>query len=160
MNGWRITTINRTDLESILAIEQLSFQWPWDRISFESELSCLNTCNFAVKSAEADKEPQVVAYAFIRRVADELHILKIAVTPARRGHGIATWLLKRSFSAGARQGANSVYLEVRPSNISAIELYEKLGFNEIGRRPKYYTDSKEDALVMMKDIAKNLPRRH
>ena len=59
--------------------------------------------------------------------------------------------------AGARQGASSVYLEVRPSNLPAIELYQKLGFNEIGRRPKYYTDSKEDAVVMMKDIEMNLP---
>ena len=157
MNGWRIATINRTDLETILAIEQLSFQWPWGRISFEGELSCQNACNFAVRSAEADKEPQIVAYAFIRRVADELHILKIAVTPARRGHGIATWLLNRCFTVGARQGAGSVYLEVRPSNIPAVELYEKLGFNEIGRRLKYYVDSKEDALVMMKDLDKFQP---
>jgi len=157
VNGWRIATINRTDLEPILAIEQLSFQWPWGRISFEGELSCQNACNYVVKSAEADKKAQIVAYAFIRRVADELHILKIAVTPARRGHGIATWFLNHCFTAGARQGANSVYLEVRPSNIPAIELYEKLGFKEIGRRPKYYADSKEDALVMMKDLAKVQP---
>jgi len=157
VNGWRIATINRTDLETILAIEQLSFQWPWGRISFEGELSCQNACNYVVKSAEADKKAQIVAYAFIRRVADELHILKIAVTPARRGHGIATWFLNHCFTAGARQGANSVYLEVRPSNIPAIELYEKLGFKEIGRRPKYYADSKEDALVMMKDLAKVQP---
>jgi ribosomal-protein-alanine N-acetyltransferase len=63
---------------------------------------------------------------------------------------------------GTRQGANSVFLEVRPSNITAVELYEKLGFREIGRRPKYYTDSKEDALVMMKVLAKPVPptRRH
>ena len=157
MNGWRMATINRTDLEPILAIEQLSFQWPWDRISFEAELSCQNACNYVVKSTRADNEPQIVAYAFIRRLADKLHILKIAVTPARRGHGIATWLLNRSFTAGARQGASSVYLEVRPSNIAAVELYEKLGFNEIGRRPKYYMDSKEDALVMMKNLAKIRP---
>ena len=162
MNGWRIATINRTDLEPILAIEQLSFQWPWKCISFEGELSCQDACRYVVKSAEADKESQIVAYAFLRQVADELHILKIAVTPARRGHGIATWFLNRCFSIGARQGVNSVYLEVRPSNIPAVKLYEKLGFKEIGRRPNYYTDSKEDALVMMKDLRKNLPqtRRH
>jgi ribosomal-protein-alanine N-acetyltransferase len=154
VNGWRIATINRTDLEPILAIEQHAFQWPWGRISFEGELSCKNACNYLVKSAEADKESQIVAYAFIRRLADELHILKIAVIPALRRHGIATWFLDRCFTAGARQGANSAYLEVRPSNIPAIELYEKLGFNEIGRRPKYYADSKEDALVMMKDLTK------
>ena len=161
MNGWRIATINRRiDLEPILAIEQLSFQWPWGRISFEGELSCQNACRYVVKSAKADKEEQIVAYAFLRRVADKLHILKIAVTPARRGHGIATWFLTHCFTMGARQGANSVYLEVRPSNIPAVELYEKLGFKKIGRRPKYYTDSKEDALVMVKDLTKVQPLRH
>ena len=157
MNGWRIATIKRTDLEPILAIEQLSFQWPWGRISFEGELSCQTACNYVVKSAEANEvhlAAQIVAYAFLRRVADELHILKIAVTPALRGHGIATWFLSRCFTVGAQQGANSVYLEVRPSNIPALKLYKKLGFKVIGRRPKYYADSKEDALVMMKDFAK------
>lgn len=153
-----IATINRrTDLEPILAIEQLSFQWPWSRISFEGELSCQNAFNYVVKSAEAGKESQIAAYAFMRRVEDELHIFKIAVTPARRGHGIATWFLNHCFTMGAQQGANSVYLEVRPSNIPAFELYEKLGFKEIGRRPNYYADSKEDALVMMKDLDKFQP---
>ena len=160
MNGWRIATINRTDLEPILAIEQLSFKWPWGRISFEGELFCQNACNYVVKSADADNLSQIVAYAFFRRVADELHILKIAVTPAQRGHGLATWFLKHCFTLGARQGANSVFLEVRPSNTTAIELYQKLGFEEIGRRPNYYTDSKEDALVMMKDLAEKRPLRH
>ncbi len=136
MNGWRIETINRTDLEPILAIEQLSFKWPWGRISFEEELSCQNGCSYVVKSAKTDPESQIVAYAFLRCVADELHILKIAVTPARRGHGIATWILNHCFTMGARRGASSVFLEVRPSNTPAVELYEKLGFKEVGRRPK------------------------
>ena len=113
-----------------------------------------------VKSARADQEAQIVAYAFLRRVANELNLLKIAVTPNQRGHGIATWFLNHCFSMGAQQGANSVYLEVRVSNIPAINLYEKLGFREIGRRPNYYPDSKEDALVMMKDLAKILPIRN
>ena len=155
MNGWRIATISRTDLEPILAIEQISFEWPWGRISFEGELSCQNACNYVVKSADADNELQLVAYAFLRCVADELHILKIAVTPAHRGHGIATWILNHCFSMGTRRGANSVFLEVRPSNIPAVGLYEKLGFKEVGRRPNYYTNSNEDALMMMKKLTKS-----
>ena len=162
MNKWRIASINRTDLEPILAIEQLSFQWPWGRISFEGELSCQNAHNYVVRSAKADNKSQVIAYAFIRRAVDELHILKIAVTPAWRGHGIATWLLNSCFTMGTRQGVRSVHLEVRPSNIPAVELYERLGFQEIGRRPNYYADSNEDALLMMKVLAKPVPhtRRH
>jgi ribosomal-protein-alanine acetyltransferase len=161
VDGCQIVTINRSvDLDAILAIEQLSFQWPWRRRSFEGELSCPGAFGYVVKSAQADKEIQIVAYAFLRRILDELHLLKIAVTPSQRGRGIATWFLNHCFTMGAQQRANSVYLEVRLSNIIAIKLYEKLGFVEIGRRSNYYPDSKEDAVVMMKDIEMNLPLRH
>jgi ribosomal-protein-alanine N-acetyltransferase len=160
VNGWKIATIDRRiDLEPILAIEQLSFQWPWSRHSFEGELSCQNAFSYVVKSARTDGLAQVAAYAFLRQVVDELHVLKIAVTPAQRGCGMATWFLNHCFALGARQGANSVILEVRRSNITAIKLYEKLGFREIGCRPNYYSDSKEDALIMMKDLAKNQPEK-
>ena len=80
MNGWWIATINRADIEPILSIEQLSFQWPWGRLSFEDELSSQNASSYAVRSIEAGKEPSIVAYTFFRRVENELHILKIAVT--------------------------------------------------------------------------------
>ncbi len=150
MNGLQLATINETDLEPILAIEQNSFQWPWGRISFEGELNSRNACSYVVKSAEGDTCGQVMAYAFLRLAADELQILKIAVRPAWRGQGIATWLLERCFTISAGQGAKSAHLEVRPSNIPAVEFYQKLGFQVIGRQPEYYADSKEDALLMMK----------
>ncbi len=152
MKGWRISTVNRGDLELILAIEKLSFQWPWERISFEGELSCQNALSYVVKSAETGREDQIIAYAFLRRAADELHILKIAVAPAQRGQGIAACILNRCFTISAQQGADSVHLEVRPSNVPAMKLYEKLGFKVIGRRPNYYADSKEDALMMIKNL--------
>ncbi len=160
MKWWRIATVNKADLEPILSIEQLSFRWPWGRISFESELSGQNASSYAVRSVDAGNGSQVIAYAFLRRLANELHILKVAVAPARRRCGLATWFLNRCFTMGVRQGAHSACLEVRPSNIAAVELYEKLGFKEIGRRPNYYADSREDALVMMKNLAKILPLRH
>ena len=152
MNGWRISTVNPDDLKPILAIEELSFQSPWGRISFEGELACRDALNYVVKSSGSDRQEQIIAYAFLRRIDDELHILKIAVTPARREEGIATWILKRCFSIGVQHGADSVHLEVRPSNIPAVALYEKLGFKVIGRRPNYYTDSREDALMMVKNL--------
>lgn len=157
MNSWQLGTINRSDeLEPILAIEQRSFRWPWGRLSYEGELSCQNACNYIVKSSASGTGEQVVAYAFLRRVADELHLLKIAVTPARRGQGIATRLLRRCFAISAKQGATSVHLEVRSSNTPAIELYLKLGFEVIGRRHKYYANTQEDALLMMKNLKEEL----
>ena len=156
MNGLQLATVNETDLEPILAIELNSFQWPWGRVSFEGELNSQNACNYVVKSAEGDACGQVMAYAFLRLAADELQILKIAVKPAWRGQGIATWLLERCFTISAEQGAKSAHLEVRPSNIPAVEFYQKLGFQVIGRRPEYYADSKEDALLMMKSLKEDL----
>ncbi len=157
MNSWQLDTINCADeLEPILVIEQNSFRRPWGRISFEGELSCQNACNFIAKSSEKGNGQQVIAYAFLRLVVDELHILKIAVSPAWREKGIATRLLERCLKRGAEMGATSVHLEVRPSNIPAVGLYEKLGFEVIGRRHNYYSDSKEDALVMIKNLKEEL----
>ena len=152
MNVWQISTVSMEDLEPILAIEKLSFQWPWGRISFEGELSSQDALSYVVKSAQANGEEQIVAYAFFRRVLDELHILKIAVVPARRGEGIATCILNSCFVIGAQQGLKTVHLEVRPSNSPAVALYEKLGFRVTGRRPNYYADSREDALLMTKNL--------
>ena len=156
MNGLQLAHINHADLEPILEIEQNSFQWPWGRLSFEGELRVRNACNYAVKSTEVKTCGQVIAYAFWHLVVDEVHVLKVAVAPAWRGQGIASRLLDRCFTLGIGQGAKSAHLEVRPSNIAAIELYQKLGFELVGRRPKYYTDSKEDALLMMKILKEAL----
>ncbi len=157
MSRWLLGTINQADeLEPILAIEQRSFRWPWGRLSFEGELSCQNACNYIVKSNANGAGEQVVAYAFFRRTADDLHLLKIAVSPAWRGHGIATRLLRRCFAIKAKQGTTSIHLEVRPTNTPAIELYLNLGFEVIGRQYKYYTDTKEDAILMMKNLKEEL----
>jgi [ribosomal protein S18]-alanine N-acetyltransferase len=157
VNSWLLDTISRADeLAPILAIEQRSFRRPWGRLSFEGELTCRNACNLIVKSSENDVGEQVMAYAFLRLAADELHILKIAVAPAWRREGIATRLAERCLKMGAGRGATSAYLEVRPSNTPAVGLYQKLGFDVIGRRHNYYADSKEDALVMMKNLKEEI----
>ena len=157
MSSLQLGTICQADeLEPILAIEQQSFRWPWGRLSFEGELSCQNACNYIVKSGPNGTGEQVIAYAFLRRAADELHLLKLAVSPAWRRLGIATRLLERCFAISAKQGATSVHLEVRSSNIPAIELYLKLGFEVIGRRHKYYEDTKEDAVLMMRNLKEEL----
>ena len=157
MSSWQLGSINQADeLEPILAIEQRSFRWPWGRLSFEGELTCQNACNYVVKSTAEGNGERVIAYAFFRLAADELHLLKIAVSPAWRGRGIATRLLERCFAISEKRGAASVHLEVRPTNTAAIELYLKLGFEVVGKRHKYYDDTKEDALLMMKNLKEEL----
>lgn len=157
MSSWQLGSINQADeLDPILAIEQRSFQWPWGRLAFEGELTCRNACNHIVKSSAGGAGEQVVAYAFFRMAAAELHLLKIAVTPAWRRQGIAARLLERCFASSAIRGAASVHLEVRRTNTAAIELYLKLGFKVVGKRHKYYEDTKEDALLMMKNLKEEL----
>jgi len=156
VNGWQLASINHADLEPILAIEQNSFQRPWDRLSLEFALRCHNARNYAVQPTEGNSCSRFIAYAFLRLVGDEVHLQKVAVTPAWRGQGVASWLLARCFTLSVEQGARSAHLEVRPSNIPAVELYQKLGFELAGKRPEYYTDSKEDALLMIKILKEDL----
>ena len=157
MSSWQLGSIYRADeLDPILAIEKRSFRRPWGRLSFEGELICKDACNYIAKSSADGAGEQVIAYAFFRLAADELHLLKIAVTPAWRGRGIATRFLERCFAVSAQRGATSVHLEVRPTNKTAIELYHRLGFQVVGKRRKYYEDTKEDALLMIKNLKEEL----
>ena len=134
MDGCQIVTINSSlDLDPILAIEQLSFQWPWSRRFFEGELACPSAFSYVVKSAQTDKGAQIVAYAFLRRVLDELHLLKVAVTPTQRGRGIANWFLNHCFTMGAQQAPNSANLQERLSNNTKNKHNQKLAKTQNGR---------------------------
>jgi ribosomal-protein-alanine N-acetyltransferase len=147
--GWSIVTLDESHIDGIIAIEKTSFQQPWQRISFLDELSCRDALDVVVLDPLGG---QIFAYAFLRMTLDEIHLLKIAVAPRWRRRGIATWLLGFCFGLAQRRNARKVYLEVRRSNGSAIDLYDKVGFQIIGTRPKYYTDTGEDALIMMKSL--------
>ncbi|MCZ7585898.1 MAG: ribosomal protein S18-alanine N-acetyltransferase [Deltaproteobacteria bacterium] len=86
-------------------------------------------------------------------VTDELHIMKLAVDEGRRRQGIAGRLLDDSIAAGRMRGTNYVLLEVRDTNEEAIRFYEAHGFRHIGIRPGYYAETREDAILMRKDLA-------
>jgi len=147
--GWSIVTLDESHIDGIIAIEKTSFQQPWQRISFLNELSCRDALDVVVLDPLGG---QILAYACLRLTLDEIHLLKIAVAPRWRRRGMATWLLDFCFGLAQRQDARKVYLEVRRSNVSAIDLYDKVGFQIIGTRPKYYMDTGEDALIMMKSL--------
>jgi ribosomal-protein-alanine acetyltransferase len=87
---------------------------------------------------------------------DEIHVLEVAISPQYRRRGFGSALLLEAMSAGSRGGAVVAMLEVRATNAAAIEMYKKLGYYEVGRRPRYYSDG-EDALLMncnITDISK------
>ncbi|MDM8535332.1 ribosomal protein S18-alanine N-acetyltransferase [Desulfobacterales bacterium HSG17] len=137
------------DIDSILEIEKVSFTRPWSRQLFIDELSCKTALNYAAKS---DTNALITGYHFFRLIADEMHILKIAVSPLWRCCGIASQILEKSIGLALKKGAIKSFLEVRPSNTSALSLYGKMGFQLIGKRPGYYPETGEYALVFMKNL--------
>jgi ribosomal-protein-alanine N-acetyltransferase len=100
---------------------------------------------------DTDASEALVAYLIISRYADAWHVMNVAVQKDYREHGVATKLLSRLFEVTAGDDRRGYTLEVRVSNGGAIRLYEKLGFVPRGIRRGYYTDNREDALIMWKD---------
>jgi len=133
------------DLDSVLAIESLSFSSPWSRGSFEAEL--LKPFGVPLVCTTGG---EIAGYIVAWRIEDELHIANLAVHPARRRKGIADSLLRRVLEA--ESDARWIGLEVRASNAPARALYRKFGFREAGIRKGYYADKGEDAIVMVKSV--------
>jgi ribosomal-protein-alanine N-acetyltransferase len=95
----------------------------------------------------------LVGYAFVSRYVDAWHVMNVAVAHAYRRRGIAVALLERLFEVTATDPRRGYTLEVRVSNSGAIALYERLGFEARGVRRGYYTDNREDALIMWREAA-------
>jgi [ribosomal protein S18]-alanine N-acetyltransferase len=137
------------DLASIERIERSAYPTPWSRSMFAGEIAKQSSiCLGAIDGAEAGL---LVGYMIISRYADAWHVMNIAVDEDYRRHGIATQLLNRLFELTSTDDRRGYTLEVRVSNGNAIKLYESLGFVARGIRRGYYTDNREDALIMWKD---------
>jgi ribosomal-protein-alanine N-acetyltransferase len=133
------------DLDTIMEIERLSFATPWVRQAFAEELDRPWARLDVLRDGGSDR---VIGFCDYWLVADELHILNIAVHPDRRGQGRASQLVGHVLTVARQHEVRSVSLEVRLSNHAARSLYQKLGFREVGVRPKYYADNREDAVLM------------
>jgi ribosomal-protein-alanine N-acetyltransferase len=133
-------------VSAIEEIEQRSMPAPWSRMMFVSEIvKPTSVC----LGAFADNA--LVAYVIVSRYVDAWHVMNIAVDPEQRSRGIATMLLERLLELTVDDARRGYTLEVRVSNATAIALYERLGFEARGMRRGYYTDHREDALIMWKD---------
>jgi len=141
-----IRPLKMSDLDAVDVIERRSYPTPWSRSMFAGELAkpasiCLG----------AFVDDELVGYMIISRYVDAWHVMNLAVDPEHRRRGIASLLLDRLFETtdeGTRRGYT---LEVRVSNEGAIRLYERAGFRARGIRRGYYTDNREDALIMWRD---------
>jgi [ribosomal protein S18]-alanine N-acetyltransferase len=139
-----------TDAQAVAEIHAASFDRPWGLMEFERLLAEENTlCHVAAGSKEAD------GFVLSRLAADEAEILSIAVTPRRRGEGIASRLLTAHRDALLLNRIRTLFLEVEDSNVSAIALYKRQGFSEVSRREAYYRKadgSAATALVMRRAL--------
>lgn len=129
----------------VAQLEKLCFQDPWSEKSIASELS-----NKLALWLVAVKEETLVGYIGSQTVMDESDMMNVAVHPEFRRRGIAEALVNALCAALKEQGSVSLTLEVRASNEPAKALYEKLGFEQVGKRPNYYRNPKEDAYILRK----------
>jgi [ribosomal protein S18]-alanine N-acetyltransferase len=136
------------DLSAIERIERASYPTPWSRSMFASELAKPSSICLGAFDIDTD---DLAGYLVISRYVDAWHVMNVAVAPNHRRRGIATMLLERLFELTGGRGRRGYTLEVRVSNTDAITLYERLGFKSRGVRRGYYTDNREDALIMWKD---------
>ncbi|NNM52930.1 MAG: ribosomal protein S18-alanine N-acetyltransferase [Pseudomonadales bacterium] len=132
------------DVPAVLVIERTAHDFPWT----EGILSGCLTRNHLASLLYRDQH--LVGYAVVHLVLDEATLLNIAIHPDEQGQGMGRWLTEQMIE-DSRRHASVLYLEVRPSNIRALALYESLGFNEFARRPRYYPrrgGGHEDAILM------------
>jgi ribosomal-protein-alanine N-acetyltransferase len=132
------------DLDGVLAIERASFQTPWSRAAFRYEL----TQNRVARCVVARRGRRLAGYLCLWEIGHEIHVTNLATHPDLRRHGIARVLLGAVLQDARGRGVDLAFLEVRPTNVEALGLYERFGFRVIGRRKGYYFDTGEDALVM------------
>ena len=142
-----IRSMTAADLPSVAELDQLSFSQPWPPAAFEVELANVNSRCWVV-----EVDSRVVAAIVLWRVLDEAHIATIAVHPDFRRRGIGSALLRASMDAAYAEGARIYHLEVRAGNLTAQKMYVDFGYEIVGRRPKYYQDNGEDALLLTLDL--------
>jgi ribosomal-protein-alanine N-acetyltransferase len=141
-----IRPLTTSDLGPIERIERRSYPTPWSRSMFASEIAKPSSiCLGAYENGD------LLGYLIISRYADAWHVMNIAVDPDHRGRGVARALFDRLFELTTGDETRGYTLEVRVSNQEAIRLYDRLGFRSRGVRRGYYTDNREDALIMWKD---------
>jgi len=142
----KIRNLKESDLVQVAEIAKLSFAIPWSLKSFEEEF--LNSKSI-LKVAEVNQE--IVGYVVFRKIINEAELLSVAVKPAFRRRGIAKALIEEAMEE-IKKYSDTCFLEVRASNTEAINLYEKLGFINVGIRKNYYILPEEDAIIMRRDL--------
>jgi ribosomal-protein-alanine N-acetyltransferase len=131
------------DLPAVEGVEQRSYNTPWSRTMFSGEISRPGSRCYG-----AFERKVLTGYLIVARYTDAWHVMNVAVDEPFRRRGVARLMLETMLRETDVDGTRGHTLEVRVSNVSAIRLYESLGFRPAGMRRGYYTDDREDALIM------------
>lgn len=144
----RFRPMSYADLTGVMAIEKSAYPFPWSEPIFRDCIRVGYICRVL------EQNGRVEAYGIMSVGAGEAHVLNICVRPERQGQGLARRLLKHLFNWARISSVKTLFLEVRPSNLRAVRLYEGMGFCEVGLRKNYYPNpgGREDALVMARDL--------
>ncbi|MCW5875368.1 MAG: ribosomal protein S18-alanine N-acetyltransferase [Anaerolineales bacterium] len=142
--GFSLRRMAAADLDAVAALEQAIYPLPWTRGSFDFELHENPAALLWVAAAPGG---EVAAYCVAWRLDEELHIANFAVAAAFRRQGLGRRLLGHLLAEAAELGMGSATLEVRTGNQAARQLYRRLGFADVGMRPRFYSDG-EDAVIM------------
>lgn len=139
-----IRRLSEDDLDAIMTIEEAAYPFPWSRRIFSECLRVGYGCMGVLTGQN------LAGYTIFSMGAGEGHLLNLCVHPARQRHGLGSLLLEHTIVTMRSLGCEAIFLEVRPSNPGAAELYRARGFELVGRRPDYYRAAagREDALVM------------
>lgn len=137
-----IEEVTAENIDEVYEIERVSFKIPWTKKSVLEAATRKDTIYLS-----AAVKGKIVAYIGAWLIAGDAEITNVATLIEYRREKIATYLMEEFFRRVKKAGAERVTLEVRPSNISAINLYKKFGMTENGRRKRYYADNNEDALI-------------
>ena len=146
--GTTLRPMREDDLVAVHAVEERAYPFPWTLGIFRD---CLRSDYPAWVLEEGGV---IIGYVLMSVAAGEAHILNVCIAPEHQGRGLGRKLVRAILHVARGRAAERVFLEVRPSNAGAIALYHDEGFNEIGRRPRYYpaSDGREDAIVMAMEL--------
>ena len=139
----------RADIARIMPIEREIFPFPWTEGNF------IDSLRSSYDAWLFENGEEIVGYAVVMWLPDEVHLLNLSVAAPRQGRGVGRAALQWLSDSTARRGARTMLLEVRPSNVRALRLYESAGFERIGLRRNYYPsygNTREDALVLQRRI--------
>ncbi|HBR98260.1 MAG TPA: ribosomal-protein-alanine N-acetyltransferase [Gammaproteobacteria bacterium] len=150
-----VRAMEEDDLDRVMVIEEASYEFCWTRRIFADCLRVGYTCLVLAQDEE------VYGYGVLMLGPQEAHVLNVCIAESLRGQGWARHLMHELTDVSIRSGCRELFLEVRPSNPIALNLYTSLGFHEIGMRPGYYKtqSGREDAIVMAMSLEGIAPHR-